>query len=405
MTTEAKTEITTQAIADSAESTGPVIILLALAAFASSSAFRICDALLSVLASEFDVRTAQASTTVMYFAIAYGVMQFFYGPMGDRFGKFKVLSFATIGCALGSLLVALSPTLKLIEVGRLLSGATAAGIIPLSMAWIGDHVPYEKRQATLAKFMLGSIMGLAAGQLLGGIFADTIGWRWAFVSLAIIYMLVGTLLISRRKTVPEHAAGAKQKFSLIAPMKQVLSIGWARFVLLTVLLEGALVFGPLAFVPAYLHEHHGISVSWSGIIASMFAIGAAAYALRANMLVSRLGERKLALYGGATLGLSYALYWLTGSWQWGVLASILSGFGYYLLHAVLQTNATQMAPAVRGTAVSLFASCLFLGQSLGVIGAAWLVDVIGLWSVFPVGLVTLPLLGWWFAWRLKHRQA
>jgi MFS family permease len=154
-----------------------------------------------------------------------------------------------------------------------------------------------------------------------------------------------------------------------------------------------------------LHEHHGIPVSWAGIIGGMFAIGAAMYALRANMLVSRLGERKLALCGGGVLGLAYAIFWLSGSWHWGVLASILSGFGYYLLHAVLQTNATQMAPAVRGTAVSLFASCLFLGQSIGVIGSAWLVDVAGLWSVFPVGLATLPVLGVWFAWRLKHRQA
>ncbi len=397
--------MTTASTADSAKATGPVIILLALAAFASSSAFRICDALLTVLANEFQVRTAQASTTVMYFAIAYGVMQFFYGPMGDRFGKFRVLSFATIGCACGSLLVALAPTLQWIEAGRLLSGATAAGIIPLSMAWIGDHVPYEQRQATLAKFMLGSITGLAAGQLMGGIFADTIGWRWAFVSMAIVYLLVGSLLISRRKTVPEKKDADLKKFSLIAPMKQVLSMRWARVVLVTVMLEGALVFGPLAFVPAYLHEHHGIPVSWAGIIGGMFAIGAAIYALRANMLVSRLGERKLALFGGGVLGLAYAIFWLSGSWHWGVLASILSGFGYYLLHAVLQTNATQMAPAVRGTAVSLFASCLFLGQSIGVIGSAWLVDVAGLWSVFPVGLATLPVLGVWFAWRLKHRQA
>lgn len=400
MTTE-----TSSAATDSSKSTGPVILLLALAAFASSSTFRICDALLTVFANEFDIRTAQASTTVMYFAIAYGVMQFFYGPVSDRFGKFRVLSFATFGCAIGSLIVTTGPTFKWIEIGRLFSGATAAGIIPLSMAWIGDHVPYERRQATLAKFMLGSITGLAAGQLMGGIFADTIGWRWAFVLMTVVYLLVGTLLITKRNAVPEHVSTAKQKFSLIAPMQQVLSIGWARFVLLTVLLEGALVFGPLAFVPAYLHEHHGLSVAWAGMIGGMFAIGAAAYALRANILVSRFGERKLTLYGGALLGFASALYWLTSAWYWGVTASILSGFGYYLLHAVLQTNATQMAPAVRGTAVSLFASCLFLGQSLGVIGAAWLVDVFGLWSVFPVGMVTLPILGFWFAWRLQHRQA
>jgi len=64
-----------------------------------------------------------------------------------------------------------------------------------------------------------------------------------------------------------------------------------------------------------------------------------------------------------------------------------------------------MAPAARGSAVSLFASCLFLGQSLGVAVCAWIGDNFGLLAVFPVGIVGLPLLAWFFAWRLRLRQA
>jgi predicted MFS family arabinose efflux permease len=160
------------------KSTTSVIILFALAACAATTSFRICDPLLPVFAEEFGVRTAQTSGTVTWFAIAYGIMQFFYGPLGDRYGKFRVVSWATLGCAIGTLVVVFAPSLEVIELGRLISGATAAAIVPLAMAWIGDHVPYEQRQATLARFLLGSISGLALGQLLGGIFADTVGWRW-----------------------------------------------------------------------------------------------------------------------------------------------------------------------------------------------------------------------------------
>jgi predicted MFS family arabinose efflux permease len=378
--------------------------LLALAAFASASAFRICDPLLPVLATEFGVRTAQASNAVTFFSIAYGVMQFFYGPVGDRYGKFRVLSIATLGCAFGSLVIAVAPTLEMVVIGRFIAGATAAGIVPLSMAWIGDNVAYEQRQATLARFLLGSISGLAAGQLLGGVFADTIGWRWAFVAMALVYLIVGSLLISKRHLVPEKLAPRGQGRNLLAPLKQVGAIPWAREVIITVFLEGALVFGPLAFVPAYLHEHLGIAVSWAGVIGGLFAVGALMYALRANQLIGFFGERRLALFGGSILALAYSTYWFAGSWHWAVLASILSGFGYYLLHAVLQTNATQMAPAVRGTAVSLFASFLFLGQSVGVTAAALLVDVAGLGAVFPVGILTIPVLALVFAWRLRKRH-
>ena len=386
-------------------STTPVIFMLALAAFASTTAFRICDPLLPVLAQEFGVRTAQASYAVTVFSVAYGVMQFFYGPVGDRYGKFHTLACATLGCAAGSLIVASAPTFELLLVGRFLAGATAAGIVPLSRAWIGDHVPYEQRQATLARFLLGTITGMASGQVLGGGFADLIGWRWAFVALACVYLGVGALLISRRHLVTETLSTASRGARFLSPLWQVLLVPWARVVLLTVFLEGALVFGALAFVPAYLHEHLGLPVSWAGAIGGLFGLGAMGYALRANQLVRRLGERRLVFFGGCLLSLACATFWLAPTWGVAAAGSVVCGFGYYLLHAVLQTNATQMAPAMRGTAVALFASCLFLGQSVGVAGAGLLADLAGLAAVFPVSMVLLPLLAATFAWRLRFRRA
>ena len=351
------------------------------------------------------MRTAQASSTVTLFAIAYGILQFFYGPLGDHYGKFRVGSWATLGCAVGSLIVAAAPTLEVIEIGRFISGATAAAIVPLAMAWIGDHVPYEKRQETIARFLLGSISGLALGQLLGGVFADTLGWRWAFVWMAATYLIVGVLLLSRRHTVTESTARSAGRVNPLVPIRQVLSTKWAWFVLVIVSIEGMLVFGPLAFVPAFLHERHGLAVSWAGIISGCFAVGAFIYAIRANKFVAKFGERGLALWGGALLALAMAGFLLAPGWQWTVAASVMSGLGYYFLHAVLQTHATQMAPAARGTSVSLFASCLFLGQSFGVAVCAWLGDNFGLGTVFPVGIIGLPLLAMLFAWRLKVRQA
>jgi len=395
--------MTSQPLPSASTSTTPVIILLALAAFASSSAFRICDPLLPVFANEFNVRTAQASSAVTYFSIAYGVMQFFYGPVGDRYGKFLVLSLATLGCAAGSLLVAFAPTLGVLEFGRFISGATAAGIIPLSMAWIGDHVPYEQRQATLARYLLGSISGIAIGQLLGGVFADTVGWRWAFIFLAIIYLVVGSLLISRRRHVVELPASGGIR--LLDPVREVWAQPWARIVLVVVCLEGAFVFGPLAFVPAYLHERHEIAVAWAGGISGLFAAGALIYAFYAKSFVRRFGEYRLAIAGGCMMAFAFAVYWFSSVWYWGVLASLLSGLGYYLLHAVLQTHATQMAPAIRGTAVALFASFLFFGQSVGVILASVAVDHLDLAAVFPIGIFGLPILAIVFAWRLQKRQA
>ena len=102
---------------------------------------------------------------------------------------------------------------------------------------------------------------------------------------------------------------------------------------------------------------------------------------------------------------AFLIYLLGPAWGWGLAASMLAGFGYYLLHATLQTHATQMVPNARGTAVAWFASCLFLGQAVGVALAGLVVDAAGAAALFGVAAVLLPLLGGSFAWALRRRPA
>jgi len=394
----------TPSVAESASS-APVphriILVLAIAAFASACAFRICDPLLPQLSLEYGTSTGEAAAVVTIFAVAYGVFQFLFGPLGDRYGKYRTVTAAAFLCAVGSLGAALAPSLNGMLVARFLSGAAGAGIIPLAMAWIGDNVDYAQRQATLARFITGTIIGMAAGQLIGGLFADTIGWRAAFAMLAVIYLAAGVLLIRLRPVgtgMPQAVAPG-----FLAPIRNVLAYPWARIILLTVFLEGALVFGVLAFLPTYVQQRFDLGPTASGAIGGLFAVGGIGYVLISRRLISSLGEIGLVVSGGLVLMLACALYALGPAWTWCAVGSLLSGFGYYLIHSTLQTNATQMAPARRGTAVALFACCLFLGQSAGVATAAALVQRVDPQWLFGGTAVLLPLLGGFFAQALKRR--
>ncbi|MEI2417148.1 MFS transporter [Orrella sp. JC864] len=382
--------------------TGRVIVLLALAAFASACAFRICDPLLPQLSREFGVSTGEAAHAVTLFTVAYGVFQFLFGPVGDRYGKYLTITAATLLCAVGSIGVALAPSMDAMVLARLVSGAAGAGIVPLSMAWIGDNVEYAERQATLARFVSGTILGMAAGQLIGGVFADTLGWRWAFVFLACIYLCVGALLAIMRPPRQSQATGAGAGF--LRPMAEVIATPWARVVLATVFVEGALVFGVLAFVPAYLQIRFGLGPTAAGAVGGIFALGGIAYVVIARRLVAALGESGLVAAGGLTLAVAFALYALGPAWSWSVLAGLACGFGFYMFHNTLQTNATQMMPARRGTAVALFACFLFLGQSAGVASGALLVDGVGAHWLFWGAAALIPLLGWAFSAALGRRK-
>jgi len=91
-------------------------------------------------------------------------------------------------------------------------------------------------------------------------------------------------------------------------------------------------------------------------------------------------------------------------WSLALLASPLAGFGFFMFHNTMQANATQMAPAARGTAVSLFAAFLFLGQSLGVLAAAALAQRLGSTAVIALGCAVLVAAGLYFAARLRRRH-
>ena len=83
---------------------------------------------------------------------------------------------------------------------------------------------------------------------------------------------------------------------------------------------------------------------------------------------------------------------------------MLAGFGYYMLHNTLQTHATQMAPEMRGLAIAAFASCLFLGQAIGVAVAAPIFDRIGGQPIFLAAGVLLLIVGAAFRALLPRRH-
>jgi len=382
-----------------------LITLLSVAAFASIAGIRVCDSFLPQLAQDFGTTTGVAGQAITVFAIAYGLSQFFFGPAGDRYGKFRVLTYATLVSAIGSAAAALATSFDALLAARIVSGATSAGIIPLAMAWIGDNVPYQERQATLARLLLGLVIGMAAGQVIGGVFADVLSWRWAFGFLACWFLCTGLLLLRLGRCADGASRQAGEPVGFLRAMRTVVAIPWARFVLLMVFLEGTLVFGALVFVPSYLQQRFGFSPARAGLLSGVFAIGGLIYVLRARLWVQVLGEVGMAAWGGAGLGAAFLAYSLGGVWGWSLAAGLACGFGFYLLHSTLQTHATQMAPAaVRGTAVSLFASLFFVGQSVGVGGASLIVDHLGIAWLFAVSVTLCPLLGLAFVTGLRKQR-
>ena len=70
------------------------LLILGLAAFLVSADARVIDPVLKIIALDFGVGEEQAAWTISAYAFPYGLCQWFYGPLGDRIGKLKVMSVA-----------------------------------------------------------------------------------------------------------------------------------------------------------------------------------------------------------------------------------------------------------------------------------------------------------------------
>ncbi len=343
--------------------------LLATAGFASMASMRLCDAMLPALAQDFGAAVVDSAGAVSAFAIAYGLTQLLYGPLGDRFGKARVIALAALACSAAAFVAAAAPSLGWLVASRALMGGTAAGIIPLTMAWVGDTVAWEQRQLALARMLSFTVSGMMAGAWLGGALADWVGWRWAFVAVGTLLAVVG--LRVRARAPREAPAAAAGSLSHTGRLQAVWADGRARRVFAIALVEGGLVFGVMTFVPSLLHDRFALPLAGAGAVLALFGVGGLAYTRVAGWLLARRGAAGTAALGGGLLGAAFGGLAFMPHWGWALPACFAAGLGYYMLHGTLQTCATQLSDTARGTAVSLFACVLFIGQSAGVWGMSW----------------------------------
>ena len=377
-------------------SSGPIpvrtLVFLAAASFASAASLRACDPILPEIARAFSTTPGDAARVITFFGAAYAITQFLYGFIGDRYGHLRVVAITTFLSGVSSLLCAAAGSLDILVFARIAVGLTAAAIIPLSFAWIGGVVPYERRQAVLAYFLTGQISGIVIGQAFAGIIAEHFGWRLVFVVIAALFAVAGVALFLELRQ-RRDMAGLPPVLSG-SPMVRVtamLSRPWVAIVLAAAFFEGMVFFGAYTFVGSYLWARFGLSLDLIGLIVAGFGIGGLIYAATAARMLPRLGETGLVLWGGALVAISFVIITIAPSAGWVVPATILAGFSYYMIHNTLQTHATQMAPDVRGLAVATFASCLFLGQAVGVAIAAPVFDYTGGAPIFLVAGALLLL--------------
>ncbi len=376
--------------------------LLGAAAFMVIADVRVIDPLLHIIANDFKVSVGSAAIIVSAYSIPYGLFQLVYGPVGDRIGKLKVMRAAMAAFAVGTAVCAFVPNIALLTLLRFLTGIAAAGIIPLSLAYIGDNFPYEERQTAIGRYLSALVLGQILGGSLGGIFGEYIGWRDIFLLFGIVSLIIAVAMWYATRRIPDKQ-NIQNRVGLVnfKPYYQLMTQPAARNVIIAVFIE-SFVFGAFAYTGAFLRDRYNLPYVTIGFMLSGFGVGGLIYSRYVKWLVNKLGESGLVGVGG---WLMCACYLSIAVFQNSILfipLSVLIGLGFYMMHSTFQTQATELAPEARGTAVALFAFNLFIGQGIGAAAFGRVVDSFGYVPCFVVAGVAIAFLSIWYVYQKQR---
>ena len=358
-----------------------LVVALCIAGFASSLALRSIDPMLPVLAADLGVSFGDAALLITAYSVPYAVMLLVLGPAADAIGKSRLIRFCLAGFALSLAISTIVPNYGSLLVARAVAGAFAGGLIPVAIALIGDQVPFAQRQLAISRFLVVTIIGQMSGAMITGLLSEIMGWRAIIGFMAVV--AVGATIASHLFLASDNKASRRLTLAgAWADYRAVFENPISLLIFGMAGAEGILVLGILSFVAPLLAMHDATGVMEAGIAIAAFALGGIAYGALARVLIGRFPQKHLVRLGGLLAGSMYMAAALPLPWLSAVPFFFLAGFGFFMLHNTMQSQATELAPRARGSAMALFAAALFLGQGLGPIFGGLVTGTAGAGTLF-----------------------
>jgi predicted MFS family arabinose efflux permease len=363
---------------------------LFLLAFVVSVDLRVIAPVLPSITESLRTTPGALGLAMTSYSFAYGAGQLVYGPLSDRYGRVAVVRQAALGFCACTALSALCATTSQFVAVRLLAGAFAGAVIPLTLVYIGDTVEYGRRQLVVARFSVVTSAGLAFSAAVGGLVAHLVSWRAMLVGYAAIALLPAALLWRLPAEPPARAPGEVEP---VARFTDFLMDPFGRPVYFAVFAEGFLLWGAVTYLGAFAASQYRISQLEVGLLFALFGVGTMVGGALMAPLRRRLAEPGLARWGGLLMGLSLLMIVPPGPWPVFAAAMLLLGLGFVGLHTTLQVYGTEISQAARGKAFALFPASLFSGMAAGTAAMGALVDAGGERVVLAVCGVGLGAVG------------
>jgi predicted MFS family arabinose efflux permease len=379
--------------------------LIAVVVFASSLFMRSTDPIIPQIAFGLGVEPATAALLTSAFTLPYALIQPFLGALADMGSKARLMLLCLFLVAMATIVCGLAQSFEVLLGARMVAGIAAGGVVPIAFALVGDMVPVAERQVAMGRLLFAIMTGNLLGATCSGIVTDLVGWRGVFFTLGGFGLAVLLAAMPGFRGIKERAG----KFDLqttVATYGTIFRNPLAKICFGAVFLEALFMYGVFPHIATMMHNAGETRASIAGIVIAGFGVGGALYGLSVVRLLPVLGERWMMRLGGSAMGFCLVVIAATLPWPFEFANFMLLGFGFYMLHAVIQIYASELAPSGRATAMALHSFFFFLGQAVGpaVYGVA-LTSSLGIRPLLLVGAAVLVGVGLTCAQWLRREPA
>ncbi|AIO42336.1 DHA2 family efflux MFS transporter permease subunit [Burkholderia sp. AU19243] len=399
-------------------------IAVSLAVFMNVLDTSIANVAIPTISGDLGVSSDQGTWVITSFAVANAISVPLTGWLTDRFGQVRLFLASIILFVISSWMCGLAPSLPFLLGSRVLQGAVAGPMIPLSQSLLLSSYPRAKAPMALALWSMTTLIAPVAGPILGGWISDNYSWPWIFyvnipvgiaaalatwsiyrsrestvrrapidgVGLALLVLWVGSLqiMLDKGKDLDWFASTTIIVLALIAVVSFAFFVVWEltaehpvvdlslfrmrNFTGGTIALAVGygLYFGNLVLLPLWLQTQIGYTATDAGLV--MAPVGL--FAILLSPLTGKFLPRTDPRYIATAAFLTFALcFWMrsrytTGVDEWSLTLPTLvqgiamAGFFIPLVSITLSGLPGHRIPAASGLSNFVRIMCGGIGTSI-----------------------------------------
>ncbi|MFC4323456.1 MFS transporter [Litchfieldia salsa] len=309
-----------------------------------------------------------------------------WGRFGDKYGYKKILMITGFGIAISIFLMGYVSSVSQLFFLRLFMGVVT-GFIPTSLALISAQTPKESAGKVLGTLQMGTVSGGLLGPLIGGAFADSVGFQYTFFLTSIVITLATLLVTFGIKEIRKQETEETKKFT----RKQVLAHIFHHPVLLSIMMISVIIqaanFSVQPLLALYVSElTEAVNLAFlAGLAFSATGFGNMLATRQWGKLGDKIGHEKVIFILLILAGIMFIPQAFASSLLQLVIFRFIFGIAIGGLIPCMTAYIRQVAPlSVQGEVLGYNVSFRYLGNVIGPTMGGILSGFFGISTVFLI---------------------